>query len=372
MLVSMFNDVLILCWDVGVGFDWWLKNLLLQYVGLICLCQGLGQLKNVVMVCVMCVMGVDYVVEYLQCFGFLVQNIVYMELLVLGLVFFMFLQVVCGYLVMVNGGFLVNFFFISKIENDQGGVFFEECLKIVCLQCDLLVIYGDMLKFNVLENKDVEDVVIFVELQNGNVLLQLQLEQVNQLLVVQSGVQEYVLYVINILLVFLIKSVLNSNIFGELGWMGIGWCVGCDLQWYDIGGKIGIINSLKDVWFLGYGLGVVILVWIGFDDYCCDFGWIIVFGVIKDQIFGYEGGVKSVQLVWDSFMKSVLEGVLEELLILLLGIVMVNIDCSIGQLVNGGNSWVEYFIEGIQFIQQVVCEVGIILIDGGGEIYELF
>lgn len=259
------------------------------------------------------------------------------------------MQVVCGYVVMVNGGFLVDLWFISKIENDQGGVIFEVKLKVVCLECDILVIYGDMQKLNVLENNDVEDVVIFCEQQNVFVLM-LQLEQVNQVLVVKIGVQEYVLYVINILLVFLIKSVLNINIFGELGWQGIGWCVGCDLQCCDIGGKIGIINSLKDVWFLGYGLGVVILVWIGFDDYCCNFGYIMVFGVIKDQILGYEGGVKSVQFVWDVYMKVVFEGVLEQLLMLLLGIVMVNIDCSIGQLVNGGNSCEEYFIEGMQLI----------------------
>lgn len=75
---------------------------------------------------------------------------------------------------------------------------------------------------------------------------------------------------------------LNINIFGEFGWMGIGWCVVCDFKCCDIGGKIGMINSLKDVWFFGYGSGVVIFVWIGFDDYCCDLGCIIVFGVIKD------------------------------------------------------------------------------------------
>ena len=47
------------------------------------------------------------------------------------------LQVARGYSVMANGGFLVNPFFISKIENDQGGVLFEERPKIACPQCDL-------------------------------------------------------------------------------------------------------------------------------------------------------------------------------------------------------------------------------------------
>lgn len=259
------------------------------------------------------------------------------------------MQVARGYAVMANGGFLVDSWFISKIENDQGGVIFEAKSKVVCSECDISVIYGDTQKSNVLENNDVEDVVIFREQQNVFVLMS-QLEQVNQALVAKIGAQEYVSYVINISLVFLIKSVLNINIFGELGWQGIGWRVGRDLQRRDIGGKIGIINSSKDAWFSGYGSGVVISVWIGFDDYRRNFGYITVFGAIKDQILGYEGGVKSVQFVWDVYMKVVFEGVSEQSLTSLSGIVTVNIDRSIGQLVNGGNSREEYFIEGTQSI----------------------
>jgi membrane carboxypeptidase/penicillin-binding protein len=61
------------------------------------------------------------------------------------------------------------------------------------------------------------------EPQNGNVPPQPQLEQANQSLVAQSGAQEYAPHVINTPLSFLIKSALNSNIFGEPGWMGTGW-----------------------------------------------------------------------------------------------------------------------------------------------------
>ena len=42
------------------------------------------------------------------------------ESLALGSASFTPLQVARGYSVMANGGFLVNPFFISKIENDQG------------------------------------------------------------------------------------------------------------------------------------------------------------------------------------------------------------------------------------------------------------
>ena len=223
-----------------------------------------------------------------------------------------------------------------------------------------------------LENKDVEDVATSADPQNGNVPPQPQLEQANQSLVAQSGAQEYAPHVINTPLAFLIKSALNSNIFGEPGWMGTGWRAGRDLQRHDIGGKTGTTNSSKDAWFSGYGPGVVTSVWIGFDDHRRDLGRTTASGAIKDQISGYEGGAKSAQPAWDSFMKSVLEGVPEEPLTPPPGIVTVNIDRSTGQLANGGNSRAEYFIEGTQPTQQAVREVGTTLTDGGGETHELF
>ena len=47
-----------------------------------------------------------------------------------------------------------------------------------------------------------------------------QLEQANQALVAKTGAQEYAPHVINTPLAFLIKSALNTNIFGEPGWQG--------------------------------------------------------------------------------------------------------------------------------------------------------
>ena len=70
--------------------------------------------------------------EYLQRFGFPAQNIVHTESLALGSASFTPMQVARGYAVMANGGFLVDPWFISKIENDQGGVIFEAKPKVAC------------------------------------------------------------------------------------------------------------------------------------------------------------------------------------------------------------------------------------------------
>ncbi|WP_297196793.1 peptidoglycan glycosyltransferase/peptidoglycan DD-transpeptidase MrcA [uncultured Pluralibacter sp.] len=369
-LASILNDVPISRWDAGAGSDWRPKNSPPQYAGPIRLRQGLGQSKNVVMVRAMRAMGVDYAAEYLQRFGFPADNIVHTESLALGSAAFTPLQVARGYSVLANGGFLVDPFFISKIENDAGGVLFEAKPRVACADCNIPVIYGDTPKSNVLENKDVEDVATSEEPQTAQTPMP-NLEQANQALVARTGAEEYAPHVISTPLSFLIKSALNTNIFGEPGWMGTGWRAGRDLQRHDIGGKTGTTNSSKDAWFSGYGANVVTSVWIGFDDHRRDLGRTSASGAIKNQISGYEGGAKSAQPAWDAFMKVVLNGVPEQPLTPPQGIVTVNIDRSTGQLANGGNSRPEYFIDGTQPTTQAVHEVGTTIIDNG-ESHELF
>nr|WP_154324421.1 peptidoglycan glycosyltransferase/peptidoglycan DD-transpeptidase MrcA [Pantoea sp. 201603H] len=370
-LASILNDVPISRWDAGAGSDWRPKNSPARYDGPIRLRQGLGESKNVVMVRAMRAMGVDYAAEYLQRFGFPAQNIVHTESLALGSASFTPMQLVRGYAVMANGGFLVDPYFISKIENEQGETVFEEKPKIACTECHLPVIYGDTQKAVALSEDSIENVAVSQDGRNVAVP-QPQLEQVTQGDTQQKGEQQYAPHVINTPLSFLIKSALNSNIFGEPGWMGTGWRAGRDLKRNDIGGKTGTTNSSKDAWFSGYGPGVVTSVWIGFDDHRRDLGRTTASGAIKDQISGYEGGAKSAQPAWDEFMQAALDGVPIQPLTPPEGVVSINIDRATGKLANGGgNTRQEYFIDGTQPTEYSVHDVGTTLMDNG-ESHELF
>ncbi|BDH44279.1 penicillin-binding protein 1A [Salmonella enterica subsp. enterica serovar Choleraesuis] len=369
-LASILNDVPISRWDAGAGSDWRPKNSPPEYAGPIRLRQGLGQSKNVVMVRAMRAMGVDYAAEYLQRFGFPAANINHTESLALGSASFTPLQVARGYAVMANGGFLIDPWFISRIEDESGKVVFEEQPKVACPTCDIPVIYGNTQKSNVLEGQNVEEVAISQNQQNYGVPMP-QLEQANKDLVAQSTPAQYAPHVVNTPLTFLIKSAMNTNIYGEPGWQGTGWRAGRDIGRHDIGGKTGTTNSSKDAWFSGYGPGVVTSVWIGFDDHRRDLGRTTYSGAIKDQITGYEGGAKTAQPAWDAYMKAVLQGVPEQPLTPPPGVVTVKIDRATGQLASGGNSRDEYFIEGTQPTQQATPQVDTTIIDNG-ETHELF
>ncbi|WP_233973516.1 peptidoglycan glycosyltransferase/peptidoglycan DD-transpeptidase MrcA [Pectobacterium versatile] len=364
-LATILNDVPITRWDAGAGSDWRPKNSPATYDGPIRLRQGLGQSKNVVMVRAMRAMGVDYAADYLQRFGFPAQNIVHTESLALGAASFTPLQVVRGYAVMANGGYLVDPYLISKIESEAGGTVFTATPKVVCDTCNLPLVYGETPRSPVLATTNVEDVATSNEAPTLG-LPQPELEPVTPEAAQQNAAQPYAPHVINTPLAFLIKDALNSNVFGEPGWMGTGWRAGRELKRRDIGGKTGTTNSSKDAWFSGYGPNLVTSVWIGFDDHRRDLGASSASGVIKDQISGYEGGAKSAQPAWDDFMKAALDDVPEQPLTPPPGIVSVVIDRSSGKLSNGGgNSRSEYFIDGTQPKEYEVHEVGTTLMDNG-------
>ncbi|MDN6833969.1 MAG: peptidoglycan glycosyltransferase/peptidoglycan DD-transpeptidase MrcA, partial [Enterobacterales bacterium] len=135
-LASILNDLPISRWDAGAGTDWRPKNSPPTYAGPIRLRQGLGESKNVVMVRAMRAMGVDYAAEYLQRFGFPAQNIVHTESLALGSASFTPMQLVRGYAVFANGGYLIDPYFITKIIDGEDKVVFEAKPKVVCESCN--------------------------------------------------------------------------------------------------------------------------------------------------------------------------------------------------------------------------------------------
>ncbi|MBC8953372.1 peptidoglycan glycosyltransferase/peptidoglycan DD-transpeptidase MrcA [Xenorhabdus sp. PB62.4] len=362
-LASLLNDAPISRWDAGAGTDWRPKNSPATYDGPIRLRQGFGQSKNVVMVRAMRAMGVDYAADYLKRFGLPGENVVRTESLALGSPSFTPMQLVRGYAVMANGGYLVDPYFISKIENDEGKVLFEAKPKTACPQCENIpVIYGDTGRSIELSEDSIENVTHSDIPQNSALPPQPDLESVSANVNVND--QQYAPHVINTPLAFLMRDAMNTNIFGEPGWMGTGWRAARDLKRRDIGGKTGTTNSSKDAWFSGYGPDMVATAWIGFDEHSRSLG--------RTPILKGEGGAKTAQPIWDDFMKTALEGVPEKMMEPPAGIVSVTIDRATGKLSNGGgNTRKEYFIEGTQPTEYAVPDVGTTVTENG-ESHELF
>ncbi|ENG4185965.1 peptidoglycan glycosyltransferase/peptidoglycan DD-transpeptidase MrcA [Providencia rettgeri] len=357
-LSSLLNDVPISRWDAGAGSDWRPKNSPARYDGPIRLRQGLGQSKNVVMVRAMRAMGVDYAADYLTRFGFPPENINRTEALALGAPSFTPMQMVRGYAVMVNGGYLIDPYYILKIENHNDEVIFEAKPKLACPDCTHIpVIYGDTERTIAIKGIDDESTEEVTQSGNNAVVQEPTMELATAGNTDANSDDRYAPHVINTPLAFLIRDAMMTNIYGEPGWSGTGWRAARDLGGRrDIGGKTGTTNSSKDAWFSGYGPDVVASTWIGFDDN-------------KRTLGRGEAGAKSAQPMWDDFMKSILEGVPVKTMKPPKGVISVSIDSRTGKL---GSSRREYFIEGTEPKEYAIQEVGTTISTESGSTQELF
>nr|WP_207951496.1 peptidoglycan glycosyltransferase/peptidoglycan DD-transpeptidase MrcA [Providencia rettgeri] len=357
-LSSLLNDVPISRWDAGAGSDWRPKNSPPRYDGPIRLRQGLGQSKNVVMVRAMRAMGVDYAADYLTRFGFPAENINRTEALALGAPSFTPMQMVRGYAVMSNGGYLIDPYYISKIENHNDEVIFEANPKIACPDCtNIPVIYGDTERTIVSNGIDDESTEEVTQSGDNTVIKEPTMELTTAANLDGNSGDQYAPHVINTPLAFLIRDAMMTNIYGEPGWSGTGWRAARDLGGRrDIGGKTGTTNSSKDAWFSGYGPDVVASAWIGFDDN-------------RRTLGRGEAGAKSAQPMWNDFMKSILAGVPVKTMKPPKGVISVSIDSRTGKL---GSSRREYFIEGTEPKEHAVQEVGTTISTEGGASQELF
>ncbi|GKX55537.1 carboxypeptidase/penicillin-binding protein 1A [Leminorella grimontii] len=391
MTLSTILTDLPISMPVGGGKIWSPKNSPPRYDGPLRLRVGLGLSKNVMIVRVMRAIGVDYAADYLQRFGFPAQNISRTESLALGAASFTPLQLARGYAVFANGGYLIDPYFIAKIESDDGKVIFEAKPKVACgFDCDIPVIYGTTEKSQALVSNTIDlskqkEEMAAAEAANANTPNangeEENDEEVDQ--VTESAVNDispvtdlkatssnqpqateadpYAPHVISSDLAFLMQDALKSNIAGEPGggWNGTGWRAARDLKRSDIGGKTGTTNGSKDAWFSGFGPSTVTSVWIGFDDH-------------RRSLGRGEAGAQSAQPAWIDFMKAALEGLPIKKTTPPKGIVSVTIDMSTGQLPSSGKTRSEFFMKGTEPTSRAYSEVGTTVTDSGGNSHELF
>ena len=349
---------------------WQPKNSPDRYDGPMRLRVGLGQSKNMIAIRALQTAGVDFTAEFLQRFGFKRDQYFASEALALGAASFTPLEMARAYAVFDNGGFLIDPYLIEKIQDNTGKDLFIANPKIACITCnDIPVIYGET-KDKIDGFKDVAEVANPDNLKsaqgNNNTdteegdqqpenvpdLPELQTSALNDGSVdlmadAKDGVakQEYAPRVISGELAFLIRSALNTAIYGEqgLGWKGTSWRIAQSIKRSDIGGKTGTTNSAKVAWSAGFGANLVTTTYVGFDD--------------NKRVLGKgEAGAKTAMPAWVAYMKAALSDVPERQLELPPNIMEKNIDSNSGLLSEGGGRK-EYFIVGTEPKRTYIAEM---------------
>ena len=348
--------------------EWRPKNSPDRYDGPLRLRVGLGQSKNMIAIRAMQMTGVDFVADFLQRFGFKRDQYFASEALALGAASFTPLEMARGYAVFDNGGYLIDPYIINKILDNTGKEIFVANPKLACPTCDNVpVIYGETEKLDGFKNTDLtvaDNLKRSDEATNGEEEIE-QGENVPDIPELQpradavkeenlnlmaeaktsSSATQYAPRVISGELAFLIRSALNTAIYGEqgLGWKGTSWRMANEIKRKDIGGKTGTTNNSKVAWYAGFGANLTTAVYIGFDDNKFDLG-------------RGEAGAKSAMPAWISYMKAILKDTPERNLPTPANIVEKRIDVRSGLLANGGR--VEYFIKGTEPTRVYVEERG--------------
>ena len=368
--------------------EWRPKNSPDRYDGPLRLRVGLGQSKNMIAIRAMQMAGVEFVADFLQRFGFKRDQYFASEALALGAASFTPLEMARGYAVFDNGGYLIDPYIINKILDNTGKEIFVANPKLACPICDdVPVIYGETEKLDGFKNTDLtvaDNLKRSDEATNGEEEIE-QGENVPDIPELQpradaikeenlnfmadaktsSSATQYAPRVISGELAFLIRSALNTAIYGEqgLGWKGTSWRMANEIKRKDIGGKTGTTNNSKVAWYAGFGANLTTAVYIGFDDN-------------KFNLGRGEAGAKSAMPAWISYMKAILKDTPERNLPTPANIVEKRIDVRSGLLANGGR--VEYFIKGTEPTRVYVEERGyyvpseLLNNPAGGQLEELF
>lgn len=312
-LSTLVNDAPITQWNPGANSAWRPRNSPEVYDGPIRLREAIARSKNVVSVRLLRSLGVDTVGDYLLRFGFLDDDITRSEALSLGSASFTPMEMARGFAVFANGGFLIDPYFISHINDADGREVYRAQPRIACLECEATGVVPEQ----------------------------------NTLLAPR---------VISPQVAFLISDALRSSVWGggswpnNTGWNGTAWRTQA-LRNRNISGKTGTTNEVKDAWFAGVMRGSATILWVGYDNLENRLGRVTLnsnLGRQRQPIVGSEAGGTTALPGWVRYMKEVLPLLDTSPYVLPDNIISARIDQQTGQLSRRTDytSMFEYFIRG--------------------------
>ncbi|MCW8348373.1 PBP1A family penicillin-binding protein [Vibrio sp. ZSDZ65] len=349
-LASLVNDAPINKWDKSAGTAWRPKNSPPTYTGPTRLRIGLAQSKNVMAVRVLREVGLDDTREYLTRFGFDKTKVPRSETIALGAGSLTPIQMAQGFSVFANGGYYVEPYYISRVEDPFGKVEYEAHPNIICQTGCAQVPTPETFTSNSDDNAPSIE-----EATSATALEPIDMASFNEE-DVDTNEPNYAPQVLSEQTAFLTREMMYSNIWGGgnwrdgTGWNGTGWRAQV-LKRRDIGGKTGTTNDSKDAWYNGYGPGIVATAWVGFDDHQRKLGRTTTNSNLgKEQITGAEAGAKTAQPAWVDFMRIALDDKPQASKAIPNGISRVRIDRDSGLLSNktDSSSMFEYFEIGTE------------------------
>lgn len=237
------------------GSDWKPENFGGKYIGPTTLREALAKSRNLVSIRLLRSIGINYTVDFATRFGFPKENLPPNLTLALGTGMTTPMEMATAYAAFANGGFKVNSYFITRIEDRNHNLLFEEKPVRVC--------GDDGLQCKSQEEKAKQGPEGEASAKDGKAATE---EPVKS----DKPVWETEAITGNPLAA---KRIMDSrthyqivNMMQGVTQFGTAARAGRSLNRKDIAGKTGTTNDQKDAWFCGFTPDVVTVAWVGFDD----------------------------------------------------------------------------------------------------------
>jgi penicillin-binding protein 1A len=279
---TVINDAPIVIKNEYTGAIWRPENDEGNFGGPTRLRQALYRSVNLVSIRVLRTLGVQTVIDSLGRFGFNKDEFPHELSLALGAHALAPIQMATAYAAFANGGFKIDPYLVTRIENGKGEVVYQANPKRVCKSCD----------DKPADTANDSDAASTTE-QNAPRIMDAR-----------------VAYIMDSML----KDVIDKGTGAAAKKLGRK----------DIAGKTGTTNGPRDTWFTGYNPNIVASVWVGFD---------------KNTPLGRnEFGATAALPIWMEFMRTALEGTPDQIQRQPDGIVTVRINPETGKPAQPGDT----------------------------------
>jgi penicillin-binding protein 1A len=213
---SMINDAPLVINDAGQENEWRPENFNKKFSGMTSLRTALMYSKNIISIRLLKEIGIERALQTALRFGFTEEQLPKALSLALGSGYATPLQMARVYATFANGGFLVDPYYIDRIESAEGELIYQAKPKKACPDCES-----------------------------------------NPLLPIVNMAPRIISPEVNFLINSLLTDVMQKGTAKSAKSLGRN----------DIAGKTGTTNEQRDAWFNGYTPSLVATSWVGFDDF---------------------------------------------------------------------------------------------------------
>lgn len=280
--------------DTTLEDEWRPEDYTKKFFGPTRLRKALALSLNLVSVRLLRAAGATYTAEYLERFGFDPAKLPRNLSLALGTASATPMQMATAYTVFANGGFRIEPYFISRVEDADRKVLEKANPTLVCPKCETKAPAptGDG------KPKEPEP--------------------------------RYAPRVLDAELAFLMTSIMQDTVrYGTAH-------SAAELGRKDLAGKTGTTNDYRDAWFSGYNADLVTTAWVGFDQ--------------PASLGRAETGGRAALPIWIDYIRTALDGVPEKPLTVPENIVKMKVDRETGMPAdpNDTEALEEFFVKGTE------------------------